>query len=78
MNPSTTKQKSTALARGTGEHTTPTSPAFWVEVTHSDGTIEVMSPDDYNRLTSTDTAHQALRMISAAQAAGQPRRRINA
>lgn len=47
---------------------------LYVEVTFSDGTVEVMTPDQYNALTTTDTAHRGLRMIGAAEAACHPRR----
>lgn len=36
----------------------------YVEVTHRDGTKEVMRADEYHRLTATDLAHSNLRVLS--------------
>ena len=40
----------------------------WVEVTHADGTIEVLAAEEYQRLTATDLAHSGLRMLTEAEA----------
>ena len=36
----------------------------YVEVTHRDGSKEVMRADEYQRLTATDLAHANLRVLS--------------
>lgn len=40
----------------------------WVEVTHADGSTEVLAAEEYQRLTATDLAHRQLRMLSEAEA----------
>ncbi len=39
----------------------------YVEVTHSDGSKEVMPAAEYQRMSMTDLAHSPLRVLSAAE-----------
>ena len=73
----TTTQIKQARARRVARERSTNPQLMFVEVTHGDGFIEVLTVDEYNRLTTTDTAHRGLRMISASEAAKAPRRRIN-
>jgi len=41
----------------------------YVEITHSDGHVEVMPAAEYQRLTATDLAHSSLRVLSARESA---------
>jgi hypothetical protein len=50
------------------EQAAPRRRVQWVEVTHSDGTSEILAADEYQRLTATDLAHRQLRMLTEAEA----------
>ena len=56
------------LARACASEAPRPAQVSFVEVTHSDGTVSVMSAADYQRVTATDLAHTKLRMLTADEA----------